>query len=112
MGNEHLLDEIQDLNLSYLLLAQRLLAEDRAMAMFRLKVDEELADLLASLSARQLGQLSRTNQLLCQLSVGDPGQLQALVQQRREHGLAHTHTSMLLSQVAPTSAGPSSGGLA
>ncbi|WP_458524973.1 flagellar transcriptional regulator FlhD [Onishia taeanensis] len=112
MINEQFLDEIQDLNLSYLLLAQRLLADDRAMAMFRLKIDAELADLLASLSARQLGQLSRTNQLLCQLSLSDASQLQTLVQQRREHGLSQTHASMLLSQVPSTSATPLSGGRA
>ncbi|WP_136255287.1 flagellar transcriptional regulator FlhD [Onishia niordana] len=109
MINQQLLDEIQDLNLSYLLLAQRMLADDRSMAMFRLKVDEEMADLLVSLSARQLGQLSRTNQLLCQLSLNDADQLQTLVQQRREHGLAQTHTSMLLSQAEITSAGQAGG---
>jgi flagellar transcriptional activator FlhD len=112
MINEQLLDEIQDLNLSYLLLAQRLLAEDRAMAMFRLKVDGEMADLLASLSARQLGQLSRTNQLLCQLSLSDETQLQALVKQRREQGLIHTHASMILTQAPSTSLSQSSGGSA
>ncbi|MDI4637788.1 flagellar transcriptional regulator FlhD [Halomonas sp. BMC7] len=112
MVNEQLLDEIQDLNLSYLLLAQRLLADDRATAMFRLKVDGEMADLLTSLSARQLGQLSRTNQLLCQLSLGDATQLQALVRQRREHGLIHTHASMILSQAPSTSTCHSTGGMA
>ncbi|WP_192036522.1 flagellar transcriptional regulator FlhD [Halomonas sp. YLGW01] len=109
MINEQLLEEIQDMNLSYLLLAQRLLAEDRAMAMFRLKVDEEMADLLASLSARQLGQLSRTNQLLCHMSLGDANQLKALVNHRRDHGLTHAHASMLLSGVATTSCDQVSG---
>ena len=41
MGTDSVLDDIQDLNLSYLLLAQRLLREDRATAMFRLKLRRE-----------------------------------------------------------------------
>ncbi|MGL6251740.1 MAG: flagellar transcriptional regulator FlhD, partial [Billgrantia desiderata] len=48
MKNTNHLDEIQELNLAYLLLAQRLLNDDRAAAMFRLKIDGETADLLSS----------------------------------------------------------------
>lgn len=96
MKMDSILDEIQDLNLSYLLLVQRLLSEDRASAMFRLKIDDDMADLLMSLSAKQLSQLSRTNQLLCRLSFDDADQLRALTHHRREQGLTQTHASLLL----------------
>ena len=44
-------NEIGDLNLAYLLLAQRLVREDVAVAMFRLGISRELADLLGSAKA-------------------------------------------------------------
>lgn len=96
MNIDSVLDEIQDLNLSYLLLVQRLLGEDRASAMFRLKLSEEMADLLSSLSAKQLGKLSRTNQLLCRLCYEDADQLRKLTHNQREHGLSQTHAALLM----------------
>ncbi len=90
------LDEIQELNLAYLLLAQRLLNDDRAAAMFRLKVDEETADLLVSLSASQLTRLARTNQLLCHFGLEGADRLRQVVDNPRENGLAQFHASLLL----------------
>lgn len=96
MQNDGILDEIQEINLSYLLLVQRMLSEDRTTAMFRLKIDESMADLLASLSVKQLSQLSRTNQLLCRLCFDEPEQLMKLTHNQREQGLSQTHASLLM----------------
>lgn len=96
MTIESVLEEIQDINLSYLLLVQRLLNEDRATAMFRLKISESMADLIASLSAKQLNKLSRTNQLLCRLCYDDPEQVRKLTHNQREQGLSQTHASLLM----------------
>ena len=41
--------EIGEINLAYMLLAQKLVKQDRAEAMFRLGVGRELADLLANM---------------------------------------------------------------
>lgn len=96
MSEDSLIDEIQDLNLTYLLLAQRMLQSDRASAMFRLKIDNDMAELLLSLSARQLAKLSRTNQLLCRFGYEDAEQLRSVAQQRREHDLTGFHSSLLM----------------
>lgn len=96
MSNQSLIDEIQELNLAYLLLAQRLLAEDRTTARLRLNISEEQAELLESFNARQLTRLSRTNQLLCQLGIGSTEQLRQVVDNPREQGLAHLHSSLLM----------------
>ncbi|MFC3285451.1 flagellar transcriptional regulator FlhD [Litchfieldella rifensis] len=96
METDSILDEIQDLNLSYLLLVQRLLNEDRATAIFRLKISESMADLLASLSAKQLSRLSRTNQLLCRLCYEDADQVMKLTHNQREQGLSQTHAALLM----------------
>jgi len=71
------LEDIQDLNLSYLLLAQNLLRKDREIAIFRLKLSEQMADLLTKLSSKQMTQLARVNQLICrpvfEETIGYPG---------------------------------------
>lgn len=90
------LDEIQDLNLAYLLLAQRLLNEDRSAAMFRLKIDDDMADLLVSLGASQLTTLSRTNQLLCHFGQESADRLRQVVDNPRDNGLACFHASLLM----------------
>ena len=43
MHTSELLKHIYDINLSYLLLAQRLIVQDKASAMFRLGINEEMA---------------------------------------------------------------------
>lgn len=96
MHNSDLLNEIEELNLAYLLLAQRMLADDRPTAMFRLKIDDEMADLLLSLGARQLAQLARTNQLLCHFGHDGADQLRQVTHNQREQGLSRFHASLLM----------------
>ena len=104
MDNSNVIDEIHELNLTYLLLAQRLINEDRATAKFRLKIDDEMADLIQELNARQLTRLSRVNQLLCHFGHDSAEQLRQLTHNPREHGLAQFHTSLLMASrsAAPT----------
>ncbi|SDN88232.1 flagellar transcriptional activator FlhD [Halomonas shengliensis] len=89
-------EEIQELNLAYLLLAQRLIGADREEAMFRLKIDDATADLLEGLNARQLTRLSRTNQLLCHFGHAGAEQLRQVTDNPREQGLASLHASLLM----------------
>ncbi|WP_447527359.1 flagellar transcriptional regulator FlhD [Vreelandella sp. TE19] len=96
MSQTSFFDEIQEINLAYLLLAQRLLNEDRHAAMLRLKVDGELADLLVSLNARQLSRLARTNQLVCRFSDISAKQLRQVMENPRDQGLSGLHASLLM----------------
>ncbi|MGM0824420.1 MAG: flagellar transcriptional regulator FlhD [Pseudomonadota bacterium] len=96
MSQTSFLDEIQEINLAYLLLAQRLLSEDREAAMFRLKIDGELADMIVSLNARQLTKLARTNQLICRFGQTGAERLHQVINNPRDQGLASLHASMLL----------------
>jgi len=89
-------DEIQELNLTYLLLSQRMLAEDRVTAMFRLKIDDETADLLQSLSSRQLAKLARCNQVLFGLHFHNVDQLVRATSNKHESGLAQAHAALFL----------------
>ena len=65
MDNSQLLDEIREANLTYLLLAQRMIKDDKAAALFRLGINKEAADLIAALTPAQLLKIAGGNMLLC-----------------------------------------------
>lgn len=96
MLNENNLLDIQEQNLSYLLLAQRLCCNDLESGAFRLGIDIELAEVIANLSASQLVELSRCSQLLCRPSIASKEQLCALINKPREQGLNSLHMALLL----------------
>ena len=88
--------EIEELNFHYLLLAQRLINEDKAGAMLRLGIAPDMADLLASVSAHQITQLSRTNQLLCQFTAFSGERLQKVINNRNDKGFSTLHAALLM----------------
>ena len=71
MTNEQMLSEIRDANLTYLMLAQNLIRNDRAEALFRLGMSEESADMIATLSPAQILKIASSNMLLCRFRVDD-----------------------------------------
>lgn len=96
MLDDEILVAIQEQNLSYFLLAQKMLAADRKMAMFRLHFNEEMADLIASLTTGQMLKLSNTGQLICGFSVQDTGRIKSILSNDRSESLIRTHMAMLL----------------
>lgn len=90
------LEDIQDLNLSYLLLAQNLLRKDREVAIFRLKLSENMADLLATLSSKQMTQLARVNQLICRPVFEETDHLSKVLGNSRELGMVKIHSALLM----------------
>ena len=71
MNADQILMEIREANLSYLMLAQSLIRQDREQALFRLGISEETASLLALLSPAQILRIASSNTLLCQMRVDD-----------------------------------------
>ncbi len=63
--------EIREANLSYLILAQGLIRDDRAQALFRLGISEEVADVMDALTPAQLLRLASGSQLLCRFRFDD-----------------------------------------
>ncbi|MCY1165874.1 MULTISPECIES: flagellar transcriptional regulator FlhD [Polaromonas] len=90
-------NEIGDLNLAYLLLAQRLVREDLATAMFRLGLSRELADLLGNLSLSQIVKLAASSLLLCRFRFDDHPVLSALTTDGKNLALQQAHAAILLS---------------
>lgn len=68
---DQLTSEIRDANLTYLMLAQKLIRQDKAEALFRLGVSEESADLIATLSPSQILKIASSAMLLCRFRVDD-----------------------------------------
>lgn len=92
-----LLKHIHDINLSYLLLAQKLISQDKASAMFRLGIGEEMAFVLGGLTLPQIMKLAETNQLVCQFRFDNHQTINQLTQDSRVDDLQHIHTGILLS---------------
>lgn len=103
MDNRNL-TEIHELNLSYLLLVQKLLISNRDQAIVRLKIDAEMADLLIDLSNAQIIKLARVNQLICHLGHQSAEQVKVLVSEKRSPELAPLHASLLMASTAPSKA--------
>lgn len=95
-GNTTTLAEIREVNLSYLLLAQRLLQEDRDSAMYRMGVSSELADVLVTLSLPQVVRVASSSHLLCRFRFDDHAILSSLADKGKSAALSHTHSAILL----------------
>jgi len=95
--------EIADLNLTYMLLAQKLLREDRAAAMLRLGISAGMADVLAGMSLAETIRLAASNFVLCAFRLDELPILQNVMQGERQPSLQQAHLSILLAgaQAAP-----------
>lgn len=71
MKTEQLLEEIREANLTYLILAQTMIRQDKAQALFRLGISEHVADIVANLSTAQVLKIAASNMLMCQFRFDD-----------------------------------------
>ncbi|XTZ39327.1 flagellar transcriptional regulator FlhD [Salmonella enterica] len=88
---------IRDMNLSYLLLAQRLIQQDKFAAAVRLGLNESTVDILKDLTLPQLIKLSSTGQLICQLRIDNEIVKDYLTKDPRMDALHRIHNGMVLS---------------
>ncbi|WP_085316817.1 flagellar transcriptional regulator FlhD [Derxia lacustris] len=54
MNTEQLMQEIREVNLSYMMLAQHLIRADKAQALYRLGISEDVAGVIDSLTPAQM----------------------------------------------------------
>lgn len=71
MSTQQLTEEIREANLTYLLLAQQLIRQDRAEALFRLGISDTIADTIDKLSTAQLIKIASSSMLLARLRFED-----------------------------------------
>lgn len=102
-ANSEIFREIGDINLAYMLLAQKLVKQDRAAAMFRLGIGDELADLLANMSLAQIVKLASSNLLLCSFRLED-NPMFAVMGQQKDGALQQAHMAILMAARQQTAA--------
>ncbi len=71
MTTDQMLNEIREANMTYLMLAQNLIRQDKAEALFRLGMSEDAADMISALSPAQVMRIASGNMLLCRFRVDD-----------------------------------------
>ena len=96
MKSEQLMNEIREANLSYLMLAQSMIREDRAAAMYRLGVSEEVADLLEGLTPAQVVRMAGSTMLLFRFRFDDTMIVDMLSDYGRGKLMAGTHAALLM----------------
>ena len=96
MEIEHMMDEIQEINLRYMLLAQRMLREDKAAASYRLGLGRDVADTLADLTPGQILKMAGSGVLLPRFRFDDQLILNMLANYRADRGMSNTHAAILM----------------
>jgi len=96
METNQLLDEIRDINLSYLLLAKQMLRDDRVSAMYRLGINQDIADILDKLNSAQLIKMAASNMLLCRFRFDDRLIADMLSNDNRDQSVTKSHAAILM----------------
>lgn len=97
MKAEQITQEIREVNLAFLMLAQHLLQGDRAEALYRLGLSEAAADLIGALTPAQLVRLAASSTLLWRPRVEDEMVWSLLANHSREGSVpAALHASILV----------------
>lgn len=91
------LQKIYAFNLSYLLLAQHLIAQDVATAGFYLGISDRLLTRLKNLPLPELLRMASVDQLICQLRFDNESIVDVLTRRSRLEALQSIHTGIILS---------------
>lgn len=102
MPDTALLNDIREVNLSYLMLAQRLLRENLSAGMFRLGFEADVADIILKLSPAQIVKLAGSGSVLCAFRLNDAQLLSSLTHEVLGGVLQQAHSTILLSRQEAT----------
>lgn len=95
MNSMDMQEEIRELNLAYLMLAQQMVREDREEAMFRLGISAEVAELMEGLSNSQIARMAGTQMLLCRFRFDDSALLDMLTGKGRDASTSAIHAAII-----------------
>lgn len=96
MNTNQMHEEIKEANLSYMLLAQQMIRSDKASAIFRLGVSEELADLIVGLSPAQMLKMAASNMLLCRFRFDERLLLNMVTDYNKDRMMSQAHATILM----------------
>jgi len=90
-------EEIREANLSYLMLAQQMLRQDKEAAIFRLGISEDLAETLQSLTTSQVLKMATSSMLLFRFRFEDRLILGMLNGYAKDKNTSASHAAILMS---------------
>lgn len=88
-------NDIKEVNLAYLMLAQSMVRSDREGAIFRLGISGEIADILERLTPGQILKMAASDMLLCNFRFDDTLLFDLLANHERDRGVGHVHAAIL-----------------
>jgi flagellar transcriptional activator FlhD len=88
-------NDIKEVNLAYLMLAQNLIRADREAAIFRLGISEEIAVIIDRLTPGQVVKMASSDMLICSFRFDDKLLLNLLANHERDRGVGHIHAAIL-----------------
>lgn len=96
MGVDQMMTEIREVNLTYMMLAQQMLREDKAAAIYRLGISQDLAGIVESLTAGQLLKMAASNMLLCRFRFDDRLIAELLTSHGKDRAMSQSHAAILM----------------
>ncbi len=96
MGADQMMTEIREVNLSYMMLAQQMLREDKAAAIYRLGISQDLAGIVESLTSGQLLKMAASNMLLCRFRFDDRLIAELLTSHSKDRAMSQSHAAILM----------------
>jgi flagellar transcriptional activator FlhD len=91
-----MLDEMRDVNLNYLMLAQSMIQHDKPTAVFRLGISQDVADLIEALTPAQILKLAGSGMLVSRFRFDDGLVLNMLTSYTKDRALAQSHAAILM----------------
>ncbi|MFM2407319.1 MAG: flagellar transcriptional regulator FlhD [Pseudomonadota bacterium] len=100
MNTMQLQDGIRDINLNYLMLAQQMIKENKAAAIFRLGIGQDLIEMLSNLSPAQVIKMASSNMLLCRFRFDEQLLLNMVTDYNKDRLMSKAHAAILMSAQA------------
>jgi len=97
MNSAQLQEGIRELNLTYLMLAQQMIKEDKAAAIFRLGLSQDLVDVVAGLSPAQVVKMAASNMLLFRFRFDETLLLNMVSDYSKDRMMSRAHAAILMS---------------
>jgi len=96
MKMDEMLDDMRDVNLNYLMLAQGMIQHDKATAVFRLAISQDVADLIEALTPAQVLKLAASGMMVSRFRFDDGVVLNMLTNYTRDRAIAQSHAAILM----------------
>src|SRR5512140_3753180 len=97
MNSTQLQEGVREINLTYLMLAQQMIKEDRAAAIFRLGISQDMVDVIGGLTPAQVVKMASSNMLLCRFRFDENLLLNMVTDYSKDRMMIQAHTAIMVS---------------